>query len=322
MMSNTSRIISSSASASQTVIVFGASGFLGSHVADALSAAGYKVRLFDRTPSPFLKQDQEMIIGDLMNLQQVIEAVKGADIVYNFAAIADIDEAHDKPVETAAINVLGNTHALEAAWLAGARRFVFASTVYVYSESGSFYRASKQASERFTETYHDRYGLEYNILRYGSLYGRRSDQRNGIYRMLHEAITHHSITYRGGGEAIREYIHVEDAARMSVQVLAPEYANRHLILTGQEKLRIRDIMTMISEMMPWPIKLNFDEANAVHHYEVTPYAFQPRIGRKLVTNDHVDLGQGLLDCIQEIHQNLQLMEESDNITPSTSDNRA
>jgi UDP-glucose 4-epimerase len=198
--------------------------------------------------------------------------------------------------------VLGNMHALEAARIAGARRFVFASSVYVYSESGSFYRASKQAAERFTETYHERYGLDYNILRYGSLYGRRADKRNGIYRMLHEAVAHHSVTYKGSGEAMREYIHVEDAARMSVQILAPEFANRHMILTGQEKLRIKDVMTMISEIMPWPVELHFDEANAVHHYEITPYAFQPRIGRKMVLNEHVDLGQGLLDCLREIHQ--------------------
>ena len=56
-------------------------------------------------------------------------------------------------------------HVLEAARVAGARRFVFASTIYVYSESGSFYRASKQAAERFIETYQERYGLDYSILR-------------------------------------------------------------------------------------------------------------------------------------------------------------
>lgn len=306
----------------EKVIVFGASGFLGSHVADALTAAGYRVRLFDRVASPFLKGNQEMIVGDIMDLNQVIEAAQGTSIVYNFAAIADIDEAHDKPIPTATINVLGNMHTLEAARIAGARRFVFASTVYVYSESGSFYRASKQAAERFTETYHERYGLDYNILRYGSLYGRRSDRRNGIYRMLREAIEHHSITYKGSGEAMREYIHVEDAARMSVQVLAPEFANRHLILTGQEKLRIRDVMTMISEMMPWPVDLHFDEANTVHHYKITPYAFQPKIGRKLVLNEHVDLGQGLLDCLREIHQDLHHGDGNDDATPATPDNRA
>ena len=305
----------------EIVVVFGASGFLGSHVADALSVAGYRVRLFDQSPSPFLKPDQEMIVGDIMDLDQVISAAKGAAVVYNFAAIADIDEAHHKPIATATINVMGNMHVLEAARLAGVRRYIFASSVYVYSESGSFYRASKQAAERFTETYHERYGMEYNILRYGSLYGRRSDQRNGIYRMLHEAISDRSITYKGSGDAMREYIHVEDAARMSVQVLADEFANNHLILTGQEKLRIKDVMTMIAEIMPWPVALNFDDANTLHHYKITPYAFQPRIGRKLVLNEHVDLGQGLLDCLRELHEGLHQVSE-ENVTPETSDNRA
>jgi UDP-glucose 4-epimerase len=306
----------------ETAIVYGASGFLGSHVADALSNAGYRVRLFDCRSSPHLRLDQEMIIGDIMNLDQVVEAARGAHVVYNFAAIADIDEAHDKPLATATINVLGNMHALEAARIVGARRFVFASTIYVYSESGSFYRASKQAAERFIETYHERYGLDYSILRYGSLYGRRADARNGIYRMLHEALSRHSITYHGTGEAIREYIHVEDAARMSVQVLAPEFANRHLILTGQERLRIKDVMTMISEIMPWEVKLQFEKADAVHHYEVTPYAFQPRIGHKLVLNEHVDLGQGLLDCLRDIHQTMHHAGGDNEVVPLASDNRA
>ncbi len=305
----------------QIAIIFGGSGFLGSHVADALSASGYRVRLFDRHPSRYRTPDQEMIIGDIMDLAQVTEAAQGVSVVYNFAAIADIDEAHDKPLTTATVNILGNIHALEAARLAGARRFIFASSIYVYSESGSFYRASKQAAERFVETYHERYGLDYSILRYGSLYGRRTDARNGIYRMLHEAMEKHSITYQGSGEAMREYIHVEDAARMSVQVLAPEFANRHMILTGQERLRIKDVMTMISEIMPWQIDLHFDEANTVHHYEITPYAFQPRVGRKLVLNEHVDLGQGLLDCLREIHQTLYHSGEN-NARPAISDNRA
>lgn len=306
----------------EIAVVFGASGFLGSHVVEALSAEGYRVRLFDRSPSPYHQHDQEMIIGDIMNLEEVTKATQDAAVVYNFAAIADIDEAHEKPLATAAVNIIGNMNVLEAARLAGARRFIFASSVYVYSESGSFYRASKQAAERFIETYHERYGLNYSILRYGSLYGRRTDTRNGIYRMLHEAVEKHSITYKGSGDAIREYIHVEDAARMSVQILAPEFANRHLILTGQERMRIKDVMTMISEIMPWPVELHFDEANTVHHYEVTPYAFQPRIGRKLVLNEHVDLGQGLLDCLREIHKELHHSDINDDATPAASDNKA
>lgn len=309
-------------SQTQIALVLGAGGFLGSHVADALSAAGYRVRLFDRHPSPYQQSGQEMIVGNLMDLDQVIKAAQDASVVYNFAAIADIDEAHNDPLATANINVIGNIHALEASRLAGVQRFVFASSVYVFSESGSFYRASKQAAERFTETYHERYGLDYTILRYGSLYGRRADKRNGIYRMLYEALQKHTITYRGSGDALREYIHVEDAARMSVQILLPEFANRHLVLTGQEKLRIRDVMTMIAEIMPNPVELHFDEANLVHHYQVTPYAFQPRIGRKLVLNEHVDLGQGLIDCIREIYQHLDQQQSTNGTSSATSDNRA
>jgi UDP-glucose 4-epimerase len=88
------------------------------------------------------------------------------------------------------------------------KRFVFASTVYVYSESGSFYRASKQAAERFVEAYYERYGLPFSVLRYGSLYGRRADQRNGIYRLLKQALEQRTIAYEGSAEAMREYIHV------------------------------------------------------------------------------------------------------------------
>ncbi|MBL79923.1 MAG: NAD-dependent epimerase [Nitrosomonadaceae bacterium] len=306
----------------EIAIVFGASGFLGSHVAEELSKDGYQVRLFDCTSSDFKRSDQEMIVGDIMNLEDVTKAIEGASIVYNFAAIADIDEANERPLATAEVNIIGNMNVLEASRIAGVRRFIFASSVYVYSESGSFYRASKQAAERFIETYQDRYGLDYTILRYGSLYGRRTDDRNGIYRMLHEAIESHSITYKGSGESIREYIHVEDAARMSVQILASEFANRHLILTGQERMRIKDVMTMISEIMPWPVKLNFDEANTLHHYEITPYAFQPRLGRKLVLNEHVDLGQGLLDCLRGIYKELNHSDIEDDSTIAESDNKA
>lgn len=284
------------------VIVFGGSGFLGSHVADALSEAGYRVRIFDLVVSPHLRADQEMLVGDLRDLDAVIAAAKGCRYAYNFAGLADIGDAMNRPVDTVSLNVLGNVHALEAARLAGAERFVFASTVYVYSESGSFYRASKQASERFVESYQERYGLAYTILRYGSLYGRRADERNGIYALLRQGLATGKIHYTGCGDAMREYIHVTDAARLSVQVLASEYANRHLILTGQERLQVRNLLRMIAEMLPNGAQCTFGDQSANGHYVMTPYAFHPKVGHKLVANDYVDLGQGLLDCLAELHE--------------------
>jgi UDP-glucose 4-epimerase len=285
----------------EKIVVFGGSGFLGSHVADTLSTAGYEVVIFDRHKSPYLRDDQEMVIGNINDIEQVQEVVNGAVALYNFAAVADIDEAHDNPVRTAEVNVLGTVTLLEAARLAEVKRFVFASSVYVFSESGSFYRASKQAAERFVETYHSRYDLDYTILRYGSLYGPRADPHNGVFRMLQQALEDNCITYGGNGEAVREYIHVTDAARLSVQILQPRYANRHLVLTGTERMRVRDVMQMIAEIMPTDVKLEFAQGNPISHYAMTPYAYQPNIGHKLVGTDFVDLGQGLLECIGELH---------------------
>lgn len=286
----------------ESVIVFGGSGFLGSHVSDALSDAGYRVRIFDRVHSPYLRSSQEMVLGDLLDMDAVIGATTGCSYVYNFAGLADIDDAKNRPIDSVRLNVLGNMHVLEAARLAQSRRFVFASTLYVYSEAGSFYRASKQASERFIEAYQERYGLNYTILRYGSLYGRRADMHNGIYRLVRQALEEKRIRYSGSRESMREYIHVTDAAKLSVQILDEQYENRHLVLTGQERMAVKNLMKMIAEMIPGEIKLEYTDSPSSGHYIMTPYAFHPKIGHKLVANDYVDIGQGLLDCLADIHE--------------------
>ncbi len=288
-----------------TVIVFGGSGFLGSHVVDSLYEDGHRVKVFDIIANPYLGDKRvEMIIGDIMDFDDVVKACRDCDIVYNFAGIADIDDAMDRPLDTARLNVLANINILEGARLARAKRFVFASSVYVYSDAGSFYRVSKQASEGFIVAYEERYGLKFTVLRYGSLYGRRADMRNGIYRLLYDAIKNGSISYAGNGNEIRDYIHVQDAARASVDVLSSEYANQHIILTGNERMNVRDMMLMISEMLKGDIKIEFTNKEDSAHYAITPYSFQPTLGKKLIVNPHIDLGQGIMDCLAELHEKI------------------
>ncbi len=282
------------------VVVFGGSGFLGSHVADELSKRNFKVSIFDLTKSPYLRPDQEMVLGDILDKQAVAKAVAGAAFVYNFAGLADINEAKEKPEQTAQLNIIGNINILEAARVAKVKRFVYASTVYVYSDSGSFYRASKQASEKFVELYQEKYAVPFTILRYGSLYGRRSDMRNTIHRFVHGAITEGVVRYQGTGEELREYIHAADAATASVDILKPEFANQHLVITGPQSLRVKDVMSMISEMLHGKAKLVCENLGLEAHYNITPYTYTPRVGKKLTVNPHVDMGQGLLDCIHEV----------------------
>lgn len=283
-------------------IVFGGSGFLGSHVADALTKADYETIIFDIKESPYLQKGQEMIIGNILDRKAVEKAVAGCDVAYNFAGVADIEEAYEKPVETVEYNILGNTIVLEACRLNQVKRFAFASTVYVYSEAGAFYRSSKHACELIIENYNEVFGLPYTILRYSSLYGPRADERNWVYQILKQAITEGKITRYGNGEEIREYIHVEDAARCSLKILAQEFENQCVIVAGHQPIKVKDIMVMIREMLGNKIELEFLPTDSSIHYEITPYSFNPKIARRVISDSYLDLGQGLLQCLEEIYK--------------------
>ena len=195
---------------------------------------------------------------------------------------------------------------MEACRLHGISRFVYASTVYVHSREGGFYRCSKQASEAYVEEYQRVYGLDYTILRYGSLYGPRADETNGIWRIVHSALHDGVVRYQGNPESMREYIHVEDAARASIDALGDEFRNESVVLTGQEPMRVLDMLKMLAEILGMPEEsVEFVEGNYTGHYVRTPYAYQPKLGRKFIPPMHVDLGQGLLQVIDELQDALR-----------------
>ena len=108
------------------------------------------------------------------------------------------------------------------------------------------------------------------------------------------------IYYEGSPEAMREYIHVEDAARASVVALGDDFRNQSIVLTGQEPMRVSDLLNMLSEILGITEEVEFAEVNHLGHYVRTPYAYQPKLGRKYVLPIHVDLGQGLLQLIDEV----------------------
>ncbi|MDP1773831.1 MAG: NAD(P)-dependent oxidoreductase [Methylobacter sp.] len=294
------------------VCVIGGAGFLGSHVCDQLSEAGYQVSIYDRTLSPWRRPEQVMVEADILDEVALNDAIVGCEAVYNFAAIADLNEAQDKPLETVKVNILGNTMVLEACRRHGVKRYVYASTVYVHSREGGFYRCSKHAAEQFVEEYQRRYGLDYTVLRYGSLYGPRSDHHNGLWRIVKKALESDRVSYEGRPEAMREYIHVEDAARASVAALGEQFRNQHVVLTGQEPMRVLDMLKMLAEILGMPDSVEFIEGSYAGHYVRTPYAYQPKLGRKFVPPMHVDLGQGLLELIGEVRASLNLNNESRN----------
>tara|TARA_A100001015_G_C15005396_1_gene720410 strand:+ start:286 stop:1191 length:906 start_codon:yes stop_codon:yes gene_type:complete len=287
----------------QKVLVTGSSGFMGSHIADILSENGYQVKLFDIVPSKFKKDEQDEYIGDILKIEDVQEAMKGCSIVYHFAAQADIDLSSDQPSQTINTNIKGTQNILESMLKLGLKRLIFSSTIYVYSKLGSFYRVSKQACEKIIEEYKNQFDIDYTILRFGSLYGPRANEFNGILKFLNQALKENKITRVGDGEEIREYIHVKDAAVLSYEALNDEFLNKHLIITGNQQIRVKDLLLMIKEIFCGEIEIEFKK-NIIepHHYEITPYNYKPKIAKKITPKVYYDLGQGIIDQIYDLQQ--------------------
>ncbi len=285
------------------VVVIGGSGFLGSHIADAATDAGYEVCLYDLHPSRWLKQGQQMHVGDILDETALGNCLDGARFVFHLAGIADIGEAAASPRATVERNIIGSTLVLENCLKKKIERVLFASTVYVYSQHGSFYRVSKQAVELLIEAYNERFGLEYTILRYGSLYGPRSQAWNGLKNYVTQAVRQGRIVYPGSGEERREYIHVKDASRMSIEALDQRFANQCLTVTGTQVLDSNDLLGMIREIMGGNVDLEFrPEMRDAAHYMITPYRFTPKVAHKMVPSVFVDIGQGILDLVEEVYR--------------------
>ena len=82
------------------------------------------------------------------------------------------------------------------------------------------------------------------------------------------------------------------------------HENEHIILTGIEKLKRIDLLTMINEIMQNKLTIKQVSNHNMGHYKITPYTFHPTVAKKLVANPYIDLGQGLLECIQTISSEL------------------
>jgi UDP-glucose 4-epimerase len=276
--------------------VIGGAGFLGSHVADQLSQAGFSVCIFDRSESRWRSGNQQLVIGDVLDLEALTAATSGVDVVYNFAALADLNDALDKAIKPVEINVLGNVTDGIAETRDLLAAFVSARTALCTAAVDS---TAQQAGGPALRGY-QRAGLEFNFA--PARLDRALGATNGLYRIVRRSGT--ACSYAGDPDAIREYIHVEDAARASVAALAEEFRNESVVLTGHQPVRVVDLLKMLAEILALPDTVTCRGEAYAGHYVRTPYAYQPKLGRKYAPQLHVDFGQGLLQLIDEVRTKL------------------
>jgi UDP-glucose 4-epimerase len=108
------------------------------------------------------------------------------------------------------------------------------------------------------------------------------------------------INYKGTGNERREFIHVLDAARLSVRVLSEEYINQKILLAGPRSIELREAVEVINEILGGKIKIQYSKSSSRTHYVLSSYSFRPEVVRKLVGDYHIEFGQGILSLAEEV----------------------
>ena len=228
------------------ILVTGGAGFIGSHIADTLAAAGHQVVVVDnlhtghRSNVPSGVKFYEADITDVERMGAIL-ADEGIEAISHQAALANVRESMNDPIEYARVNVLGTLGLLELARTQGVRKIVFASTggaVYGegYNPEGDRlpftekswpqpkdnYGANKLSAEHHLDLYYYAYGLEYVALRYPNVYGPRQDSKGeaGVVAIFAGAMLDGEPTkITGDGEQARDFTFVGDIARANLLAL-------------------------------------------------------------------------------------------------------
>jgi UDP-glucose 4-epimerase len=250
--------------------VTGGAGFIGSHVVDALLAAGHHPRIVDlRRSEHHAPGSVEEVRSDLGNFKALERAMRGCDAVIHLAAAADVGEVAENPLESERRNTHCTLRVLEAARRAQVRRVVYASTIWVYSDvpadrvdedtplvpPAHLYTATKLAGELYCRAYQELYGLEYTVLRFGIPYGPRARPAAVIPQFVQKALEGTPLTIAGDGSQSRAFVYVEDLADGVVRALAPVAANRTYNLAADHEVTIAEIADAVCEQVkPVPIE--------------------------------------------------------------------
>lgn len=279
----------------KNILIIGGSGFLGSHVSDEFSKKNYKVTIIDKKKSKYLNKNQKFINLDLENIKKLSEEIKKFDIIYYFADIADIQESKKNYMSTINQNLIILTEILKLIVNSKVKNFVYASSLYVFSEAGSFYRATKQCAEILIKEFSKVGNFSYKFVRYGSLYGERAQEWNGISKFISQIKVKGAVTYQGNGKEVRDYVHVKDAAKLSVKIIEDKIHENAVSILGQKSITVDQLFDLLFEISGKKKKVKYlNKINSDDHYGFSPYRYIPENSIKLTSNKSIDLGEGIL----------------------------
>lgn len=221
------------------MLVTGGAGFIGSHLVEALLAAGHAVRVLDdfssgkRENLAAVQADIEILEGSVADEETCRRACAGVERVWHLAAIASVPLSVADPLTSHQVNLTGAMHMLLAARDAGVQRLVFASSSAIYGDNPhlpyheellpmplSPYAVQKLAAELYVRQFAALYGLETVALRFFNIYGPRQDPASqyagAVAAFLAALLDGRTPVIYGTGEQYRDFVYVADCVHANL----------------------------------------------------------------------------------------------------------
>jgi len=304
------------------ILVTGAAGFIGSHLTDALLAAGHEVVGFDNLSngklrnleSAFENKAFQFAEGDICDEAQVNEIMKGINVVYHLACLGVRHSIHS-PFENHQVNAEGSLRVLEAARQENVSKFFYISTSEIYGDIQTFpideqgvpapktvYGSSKLAGENYAYSYHVCYGLQTVITRIFNNYGPRAhyedDAGEIIPRSIVRMLNGEAPVVFGKGDVTRDFFFVKDTARALVQLMDNEKVVGEIINIGTgTEISMKELMEVLIEEMELKDRMNIrfeeDRPADVPRLWVNPSKFKALTG----FDNEMDFREGLTETI-------------------------
>ncbi len=265
----------------KTWLVSGGAGFIGSHLVDALLAAGDRVRVLDDLSSGRQRNipDAAMFLrGSVIDPSSVSRALRGVDGVFHLAAVASVARCTEDWVGTHAVNQTGTVTILEAARQFGGLPVVYASSAAVYGDTArdgvaecdptdprSAYGCDKLGSELHARIARRSFGTPTLGLRFFNVYGPRQDGSSpysGVISVFRRRLqAGELLVLNGDGRQTRDFVYVADVVRAMIAGMArlPDLPQALNVCTGRS-ISVRDLAVMLCEIADVPPILRYAPA--------------------------------------------------------------
>ena len=266
------------------ILVTGGAGFIGSHLAEKLLAAGHEIAILDDFNDfydPQIKRKNIAGVAKEIAVHQIDLRDSGAlrdlfhrqkfDTIAHLAARAGVRPSIQQPQLYYDTNVGGTLHLLESARATGIERFIFASSSSVYgatktvpfseaehlTQTLSPYAATKIAGESLCSTYSHLYGIRVVALRYFTVYGPRQRPDLAIHLFARKISAGDPIDQFGDGTTRRDYTYIDDIVQGTMAALNYDGALFDIFNLGEsETIQLKDLIAAIENALDKKAKIN------------------------------------------------------------------